>query len=51
MTTAPTITISIVCSPEQLADVQTRVSALQVSTGRLTGRSAWQGWPPCLRSG
>jgi len=24
----PTITISIVCSPEQLADVQARVSAL-----------------------
>jgi hypothetical protein len=29
MTAAPTIAISIVCSPEQLADVRTRVSALQ----------------------
>jgi hypothetical protein len=25
----PTITISIVCTPERLADVQARVSALQ----------------------
>ena len=26
---SPTITVSIICSPEQLADVQARVSALQ----------------------
>jgi hypothetical protein len=31
----PTITISIVCSPEQLADVQARVSALQADLYRL----------------
>jgi hypothetical protein len=30
-----TITISIVCSPEQLADVQARVSALQADLCRL----------------
>jgi hypothetical protein len=31
----PTITISIVCSPEQLAHVQARVSALQADLCRL----------------
>jgi len=31
----PTISISIVCSPEQLADVQARVSALQADLYRL----------------
>ena len=31
----PTITISIVCSPEQLADVQTRMSALHADLYRL----------------
>ena len=31
----PTIAISIVCSPEQLADVQARVSALQTDLYRL----------------
>ena len=31
----PTITISIVCSPEQLAHVQARVSALQADLYRL----------------
>jgi hypothetical protein len=31
----PTISISIVCSPEQLADVQARVSALQADLHRL----------------
>ena len=35
MTAAPTITISIVCSPEQLAHVQARVSALQADLYRL----------------
>jgi hypothetical protein len=30
-----TITISIVCTPEQLADVQARVSALQADLSRL----------------
>ena len=34
-TRQPTITISIVCSPEQLADVQARVSALQADLYRL----------------
>jgi hypothetical protein len=34
VTAAPTITISIVCSPEQLADVQARVSALQANLCR-----------------
>ena len=34
-TQQPTITISIVCSPEQLADVQARVSALQADLYRL----------------
>ncbi len=29
MTATPTITISIICSCEQLADIQTRVSALR----------------------
>jgi len=31
----PTLTISIVCSPEQLADLQARVSALQADLHRL----------------
>ena len=31
----PTIAISIVCSPEQLADVQTRMSALHADLYRL----------------
>jgi hypothetical protein len=31
----PTITISISCTPEQLADVQARVSALQADLQRL----------------
>jgi hypothetical protein len=31
----PTISISIVCSPEQLADVQARVSTLQADMQRL----------------
>jgi hypothetical protein len=34
-TRQPTISISIVCSPEQLADVQARVSALQADLYRL----------------
>jgi hypothetical protein len=33
----PTITIGIVCSPEQLADVQARVSALQADLQRVGG--------------
>ena len=33
----PTITISIVCSPEQLADVQARVSALQADLEPMGG--------------
>ena len=36
MTAAPTITISIVCSPEQLAEVQTRISTLQADLDRLS---------------
>ena len=35
MTAASTITINIVCSPEQLADIQARVSALQADLYRL----------------
>ena len=35
LTRQSTITISIVCSPEQLADVQARVSALQADLYRL----------------
>src|SRR5438270_3300877 len=35
LTKQPTITISIVCSPEQLADVQARVTALQADLYRL----------------
>ena len=35
MTAAPTITISIVCSPEQLAAVQARLRALQTDLSRL----------------
>jgi hypothetical protein len=35
VTRPQTITISIVCSPEQLADVQARVSALQADLYRL----------------
>jgi hypothetical protein len=40
MTPASTITSSIVCSREQLADVQARVSALQVDLHRL-GVAFW----------
>jgi hypothetical protein len=35
VTAASTITINIVCSPEQLADIQARVSALQADLYRL----------------
>jgi len=34
-TQPPTFTISIVCTPEQLADIQARVSALQTDLHRL----------------